>query len=117
VKTKKTSTAILERIKRLRNIGRTYDQIGLELGMSRERIRQLHKNNNTKTNKANTPEQHPWLTTGEVSHFANIHISTVRRWANQGILQSYRIGPRGDRRFRREDVALLFEERIPVESD
>jgi excisionase family DNA binding protein len=106
----KTSTAILERIAKMRSTGYTFDVIGLELGMSRERVRQLHKK--PKTINVSLPEPRPWLTTGEVSHLANIHVSTVRRWADQGILKSYRIGPRGDRRFRRKDVALLFKETI-----
>lgn len=49
------------------------------------------------------------LTTGQVARLLHIHPNTVRRWSNRGILISYRISKRGDRRFRREDVALLFE--------
>ena len=45
------------------------------------------------------------LTTSEVAYLLNVHINTVRRWSNQGIIKAYRIGPRGDRRFRREDIA------------
>ena len=44
------------------------------------------------------------LTTSGVATMLNLHINTVRRWSNQGILKPYRIGPRGDRRFNREDV-------------
>lgn len=46
----------------------------------------------------------PMLTISEVALMLNVHINTVRRWSNQGLLQSYRIGSRGDRRFRKEDV-------------
>lgn len=45
------------------------------------------------------------LTISEVAHLLSVHINTVRRWSNQGILKAYRIGSRGDRRFRQEDVA------------
>jgi DNA-binding transcriptional MerR regulator len=38
-------------------------------------------------------------------------MNTVRRWSNQGILRAYRLGPRGDRRFKREDIALLLLEK------
>jgi hypothetical protein len=31
-------------------------------------------------------------------------MNTVRRWSNQGVLKAYRIGSRGDRRFRQEDI-------------
>jgi excisionase family DNA binding protein len=50
----------------------------------------------------------PMLTISEVARILNVHINTVRRWSNQGILKSYRIGSRGDRRFRHEDVDKLF---------
>ena len=45
------------------------------------------------------------LTPTDVAHLLSVHINTVRRWSNSGLLNSYRIGPRGDRRFRREDIA------------
>ena len=51
------------------------------------------------------------LTTGEVARIFNVHASTIRRWSDQGILKSRRIGPRGKRGFRREDVAVLYLDR------
>ncbi len=51
------------------------------------------------------------LTTGEVARLFGVHANTVRRWSEQGVIKAYRIGPRGERRFRREDVAVLFLER------
>ncbi len=50
----------------------------------------------------------PMLTTSEVARILNVHINTVRRWSNQGVLKSYRIGPRGDRRFRKDDVDAFY---------
>jgi excisionase family DNA binding protein len=50
----------------------------------------------------------PMLTTSEVAQILNVHINTVRRWSNQGDIKSYRIGSRGDRRFRREDINALL---------
>jgi excisionase family DNA binding protein len=50
----------------------------------------------------------PMLTTSEVARILSVHINTVRRWSNQGILKAYRIGSRGDRRFRREDITSFF---------
>ena len=44
------------------------------------------------------------LTTSEVAHMLHIHINTARRWSNRGVLRSCRVGPRRDRRFRREDI-------------
>ena len=48
------------------------------------------------------------LTVREVSQLLHVHSNTLRRWTDQGILKAYRIGPRRDRRFRAEDVALLL---------
>jgi len=50
------------------------------------------------------------LTISEVAQLLNVHINTVRRWSNQGILKSYRIGSRGDRRFRQENINSFLEQ-------
>jgi len=58
------------------------------------------------------------LTVREVSQLLNVHSNTLRRWSDQGILKAYRIGPRGDRRFRAEDIAiLLLEEHKGIQVD
>jgi len=44
------------------------------------------------------------LTTSDVARLLNTHVNTVRRWSDQRLLKVYRIGPRGDRRFKREDI-------------
>lgn len=53
---------------------------------------------------------------GEVAHLLNIHINTVRRWSNEGILKAYRISSRGDRRFKKEDVLNLLNSSIDFQS-
>ncbi len=50
------------------------------------------------------------LTTSEVAHLLNVHINTVRRWSNRGIIKVYRIGPRRDRRFQERDIAHFLRE-------
>jgi excisionase family DNA binding protein len=50
----------------------------------------------------------PMLTTSDVARLLNVHMNTVRRWSNQGIIKAYRIGSRGDRRFRQEDVTYFL---------
>jgi excisionase family DNA binding protein len=40
----------------------------------------------------------------EAAEMLGVHTNTVRRWSSRGLLKSYRIGPRGDRRFRQEDL-------------
>ena len=54
----------------------------------------------------------PMLTSSEVARILSVHINTVRRWSNQGILKSYRIGSRGDRRFRKEDIDSFFSKGV-----
>jgi excisionase family DNA binding protein len=48
------------------------------------------------------------LPTGDVARIFNVDTATIRRWSDSGVLKSYRIGPRGERRFRREDIAVLY---------
>ena len=48
------------------------------------------------------------LTVSDVSRLLNIHVNTVRRWSDQNIIKSYRINPRGDRRFREDDIASFI---------
>jgi excisionase family DNA binding protein len=56
-------------------------------------------------------EPNGMLTARELARFLNVHINTVRRWDASGMLKSYRIGARGDRRFSREDVALFLADK------
>ena len=50
------------------------------------------------------------LTVREVSQILHVHSNTLRRWSDLGLIKAYRIGPRGDRRFRQEDITLLLLE-------
>jgi len=50
----------------------------------------------------------PLLTTGEVARLLNVHVNTIRRWTNQGILPAFFLGSRGDRRFRQEDIEAFL---------
>lgn len=59
---------------------------------------------------ANYKDIDAMLTTSDVARLLNVHMNTVRRWSNQGILKSYRIGSRGDRRFREEDIANFLSQ-------
>ena len=58
----------------------------------------------------NDNEIRPMLTVREVARLLHIHSNTVRRWSDQGMIRTYRISLRGDRRFRREDIASFLAE-------
>lgn len=55
-------------------------------------------------------EIEPMLTVKDVANLLHIHVNTARRWSDQGIIKSYRITRRGDRRFRREDILRYLAE-------
>ena len=52
----------------------------------------------------------PLLTVREVARLLHVHTNTVRRWSDRGLLRAYRISRRGDRRYKREDVARFLAE-------
>ena len=102
------TTSRRDEIVKLREAGLTYAQIGHTLGISKERVRQIVK--------LKPPPHKPdlqsrvMLTVTDVAQLLGLHPNTVRRWNQKGILKSYRIGPRGDRRFRREDIDDFIRE-------
>ena len=56
------------------------------------------------------------LRTGQACRILCVHSNTLRRWCEQGIIKGYRVGPRGDRRFKLEDVTELLAENIRFNS-
>jgi excisionase family DNA binding protein len=44
------------------------------------------------------------ITTNEVADLLRVHPNTVRIWSDLGLIKSYRLGPRGDRRFSAKDL-------------
>jgi len=47
------------------------------------------------------------LTTRQAAEILNVHENTIRRWSEKGIIKSYRIGPRADRRFTESELVAL----------
>jgi excisionase family DNA binding protein len=50
------------------------------------------------------------LTVREVAELLHVHPNTLRRWSNKGRIRAYRITPRGDRRFKREEIVRFLKE-------
>ncbi len=85
----------------LRGVGLSYAKVGLAMGITPQRVQQLIKPRKSSKLELNAKLM---LSLSEAARLIGVHQNTLRRWANQGIIKSYRIGNRGDRRFRREDI-------------
>jgi len=59
---------------------------------------------------ANGEHMSNMLTVREVARLFHVHPNTLRRWSNKGRIRAYRITPRGDRRFKREEIARFLAE-------
>ena len=101
--------AMRAEVVKLRETGLSYAEIGRRLGISRERVRQIARG---KPKRVPQPKimLKVMLTLGDVAQLLGVHPNTVRNWSEKGILKSYRIGPRRDRRFRREDIDNFLKE-------
>jgi excisionase family DNA binding protein len=86
----------------LRNTGSSYATIGRKLGLSRERVRQIVVGRSATNRKALPNDQ--MLKISEASKLLDLHMNTIRRWSDKGILPHYRVGERGDRRYRRGEL-------------
>jgi excisionase family DNA binding protein len=91
-----------EQIFEMKEKGLKQSEIGRIVGISAERVRQIINGKSTK--KERLFEIEISLTTGDVARLLNVHTNTVRRWSRSGLLKTYRVGPRRDRRFKKEDV-------------
>ena len=58
----------------------------------------------TEEDMASDEHMDDMLTVGEVARLLHVHPNTLRRWSNKGRIKSYRINPRGDRRYRLRDI-------------
>jgi DNA-binding transcriptional MerR regulator len=58
-----------------------------------------------KKNKGLTDDM---MTTGDVALIFDVHPATIRRWSKQGKLKPHSIGQHGERKFRRDDVAVAY---------
>jgi excisionase family DNA binding protein len=59
---------------------------------------------------ANDEHINDMLTVREVAQLLHVHPNTLRRWSNNGRIKAYRITPRGDRRYKREEIDRFLAE-------
>jgi DNA-binding transcriptional MerR regulator len=64
---------------------------------------------NDDTDILNNEKQDSLLTTKDVAGILGIHQNTVRRWSDLGLLRSFRVSQRGDRRYRYKDIASFLD--------
>jgi len=57
------------------------------------------------------------INSAELAYLLNVDVSTVKRWVNNGLIRSRRVGPWGDRVFSWEDIAKFFEENRAKETE
>jgi len=49
------------------------------------------------------------LTTRELAKILNVHINTVRKWADRGIIPCRKVGKRNDRVFDKKDIQTFLD--------
>ena len=101
-------TSRYEEIASLLKSGLSYAAIGRKLALSREWVRRMAKGHTRSTKKRLRNGSNTILTVTEAAEMLNVHVNTIRRWSDGGLLNTYRVGPRGDRRFKRCDIAKLL---------
>lgn len=105
------SAARREQIVSMRGAGLNYAEIGRRLHVTRERVRQIANGETIAKKKRARNNPNGLLTIAEAAELLNVHTNTVRRWSNKGILETYIVGPRNDRRFKRRDVKKLLRKK------
>ena len=55
-------------------------------------------------NARDTAAPQRMLTVSEVAYLLHVHPNTIRSWSDKGLLTTYRLGHRHDRRFSLEDI-------------
>jgi excisionase family DNA binding protein len=100
-------STIRQKIINKEEVGLTQNETGKKLSKSTDKSQEGANRKNTRRENLSGSE-FP-MSTGEVARLLNIHTNTVRRWSRTGILKTFRVGPRGDRRFMPRDVQRLLQ--------
>ncbi|MGA2671008.1 MAG: helix-turn-helix domain-containing protein [Dehalococcoidia bacterium] len=54
------------------------------------------------------------LTPREVAELLHVHPNTLKRWSDKGRIVAYRINPRGDRRYKLQDIDCFLGQFNPA---
>ena len=86
------------------------DECRRKLALSRRHgLTSYHRNGPSTTEYPGVLLSERMLTVSEAALMLSAHPNSVRRWADLGLLPAYRIGQRGDRRFKLEDISRFLE--------
>ena len=87
----------------MKEAGLTYTTIASRLGITKQRAHQI-----LSKQRIQKKEFRELLTASDAASLLNVHVNTIRRWSDKGVMPTYRVGSRGDRKFKREDVEKLI---------
>lgn len=101
-------------IRRLKRKGFTHRKLGEVYGISLQRVGQIvtkkRRINMVIKEEVKPIESGPeLLNIAQARRMLNLHTNTIRRYTDIGIIPVYRIGTRGDRRFKRTDLQKFLE--------
>lgn len=101
-----------EEVAKLRRTGLSFAEAGRDLGISRQAAWQAvnPKPKKKREISSNFPSDKIMLRASEAAHLLGVHVNTIRRWGDEGLLISYRIGSRGDRRFPRTEIESFLKQ-------
>ena len=70
----------------------------------------MNKKTRKTCNKSGIEYTKEIMTCDEVAEYLRVHVSSVRRWSRNGKITAYKVGDRGDWRYREKDVlAFLYD--------
>ena len=87
-----------------------YQEPKEELAMQSYEDSQSYREQLVREDASELAQQNKMLPVSEIATLLGIHPNTVRIWTDSGVLKSYRIGPRKDRRIPLSVVRSFMEE-------
>jgi excisionase family DNA binding protein len=109
-----------DRIILLHKRGLANTVIAQMVGVSRQRVWEvLHPKENNRRNSmaaavrsASTKAQTSPMSISGAAAILGLHPNTIRRWADEGLIPCFRLGPRQDRRFEQQSVMEIMNKAV-----